>query len=115
MPTVVFSGDPRAPGTDPAECVMFGVTFPLSEPVEAPDEIADRLRTHSHFTVGESEHTRAVRSDDTPQVRAVHRGRGSYSIIDRDGEIIEGLSKQQAADFNAMTLADRLAFIEASK
>lgn len=54
MATFVFSGDPRAKGTDPATCEIFGMSFPLNEPVDVADEkIAERLRRHSHFTEGE--------------------------------------------------------------
>lgn len=51
MATFVFSGDPKAPGTDPAECGMVGMVFPLNKPVEVSDEgKAEKLRRHSHFT-----------------------------------------------------------------
>ncbi|WP_156795566.1 hypothetical protein [Bradyrhizobium icense] len=51
MATFVFSGDPEAKGTDPEECGMLGMTFPLNKPVCVDDErVAERLRRHSHFT-----------------------------------------------------------------
>lgn len=52
MAKFVFTGDPFAPGHDPQTCLSFGMTFKLNgEPVEAPDdEIAAKLRRHSHFT-----------------------------------------------------------------
>ena len=51
MATFVFSGDPKAPGRDPAECGMFGMTFPFGKEVEVKDkEITKRLRRHNHFT-----------------------------------------------------------------
>ena len=56
MTTITFTGDPRAPGTDPATCELFGIVFPLGEPVEVSDKaIGARLAKHSHFTVGESD------------------------------------------------------------
>lgn len=52
MANVTFSGDPRAPGTDPSEAELFGIKFPFGKPVEvADDAIVAKLRTHSHFTV----------------------------------------------------------------
>lgn len=51
MATFTFSGDPNAPGTDPATCEVFGMTFPFGEKVKVEDaEIAEKLRRHSHFT-----------------------------------------------------------------
>lgn len=51
MAAFIFSGDPKAPNTDPDTCELFGMTFPLNEGVEVEDEgIASRLRRHSHFT-----------------------------------------------------------------
>lgn len=52
MAQVTFSGDPKAPGTDPAEAVFFGIKFPLGQSVDvADDKIVAKLRSHSHFTV----------------------------------------------------------------
>lgn len=61
MTTFVFSGDPKAKGKDPAVCEMYGISFPLGEPVDVADEnTADRLRRHNHFT----EATEAIKSSD---------------------------------------------------
>ena len=52
MAKVTFSGDPKAPGTDPAECEMFGIKFPLDREIEVNDDaVVARLRSHSHFTI----------------------------------------------------------------
>lgn len=52
MAQITFSGDPRNPGTNPAEAEFFGIKFPLGKPVEVADEkIVAKLRSHSHFTV----------------------------------------------------------------
>lgn len=52
MAQVTFTGDPRFPGTDPAEQEFFGIVFPLNEAVEVEDDaIVAKLRRHSHFTV----------------------------------------------------------------
>ena len=52
MANVTFSGDPKAPGTDPAEQEFFGIKFPLGKAVEVSDDaIVAKLRSHSHFTI----------------------------------------------------------------
>lgn len=52
MAKFVFTGDPRQPGKDPKTCLSYGLTFVLNgDAVEAPnDDIAAKLRRHSHFT-----------------------------------------------------------------
>lgn len=51
MAAFIFTGDPKAPKSDPDECILFGMTFPKDIPVKVEDqEIAARLRRHSHFT-----------------------------------------------------------------
>lgn len=42
---------------------------------------------------------------------AVHRGRGSYSIMRGGEELLEGLTKAEADDFNALDPAARSAFV----
>ena len=50
MTKFIFSGDPLA-ARDPATQTEFGgVVFPRDEPVAVTDELAERLRAHSHFT-----------------------------------------------------------------
>ena len=63
MASFVFTGDPRAKGSDPAACQNFGLTFTLNgDPVEVADEaIAAKLRTHSHFTETSAEKPRRGR------------------------------------------------------
>lgn len=52
MAQVTFTGDPRFPGTDPAEQEFFGIVFPLDKAVDVEDDaIVAKLRRHSHFTV----------------------------------------------------------------
>lgn len=52
MATVVFVGDGR---DDPPEVTVFGLCFPLGEPVAVDDrahiEALFKLRRHSHFVV----------------------------------------------------------------
>ena len=47
---------------------------------------------------------------------AKHRGQGSYSVMDADGaEVLEKLTKEDAELFNAGTVEEQEAFIEAEK
>lgn len=51
-------------------------------------------------------------ADRQPAYEAKHRGRGSYSVMDATGaEMVEGLSKEQAEAFNAMSAEDRAAYV----
>ncbi|WP_309086399.1 hypothetical protein [Chelativorans sp.] len=47
-----------------------------------------------------------------PSFEAKHRGGGSYSIVDASGaEVVEKLSKEDAEAFNAMSDADKAAYV----
>ncbi|MBI5111856.1 MAG: hypothetical protein HZA68_07775 [Rhodovulum sp.] len=46
-----------------------------------------------------------------PDLHAVHRGRGSYSIMQGEEELADGLTKADADAFNALSPADRAAFV----
>lgn len=48
-------------------------------------------------------------------LKAVHRGGGSYSIMDGDKEVAEKLSKEDAEAFNAMSDEDKAAFVAKPK
>lgn len=109
MAQFTFTGDPKAPGTDPRVAEMDGIKFPFGEAVIVDDdELAEKLRRHSHFTEGKAP---KVKADDTPkgeapvggEIRAIHRGRGNYSIMQDGDELVEGLSKAEAETFNAQT------------
>ena len=106
MPLVTFTGDPRAPGTDPAILEHRGHIFPLGEAVDVPASVAARLAGHSHFTVGASVEPPA------DELIARHRGRGSYSIMRGDEELVQGLSKDEAAAFNDLSNDDKRAFVQ---
>ena len=54
------------------------------------------------------------KADDTG-LKAVHRGAGSYSIVDRSGkEVLERLDKAAADEFNAMDDDQKAAAVEAA-
>lgn len=106
MATATFTGDPRAPGFDPALVELHGIAFPLNEPIEVPDAIALRLSSHSHFTVtGQAERPATL--------KAVHKGFGRWVIQhgDDDVTLAGGLSKADAAAFNALSDADKAAYV----
>lgn len=47
-----------------------------------------------------------------PVYEAKHRGRGSYSVLDATGaEVMEGLNKEDAEAFNAMSTEDQAAYV----
>lgn len=52
MAQITFTGDPLAPGTDPASIELDGVSFPFGVAVDVSDEaLAAKLARHSHFRV----------------------------------------------------------------
>lgn len=67
----------------------------------------------------------AAKSDDTgggsggggatSTLLAVHRGRGSFSIMDGDTEVLEGLTKADADAFSALSDEDKAKFVAARK
>jgi hypothetical protein len=53
-------------------------------------------------------------ADDAPTangIKAVHRGRGNYSVMDGDAEIVKGLSKDDALAFNDMDEEGKANFV----
>jgi hypothetical protein len=50
-------------------------------------------------------------SGATPAYRAEHRGRGSYSVMDGEVEVVSGLAKDEAVAFNALSTAEKVAFV----
>jgi hypothetical protein len=109
MATFTFTGDPRAPGTDPLTCEMGGVVFTFLVPTPVEDKaLAEKLRRHSHFTEVEDE-------VEAPKgYRAVHKGRGKYAIVfgDKDAQVTADLSKADAEAFNDLSDADKLAYLD---
>jgi hypothetical protein len=53
-------------------------------------------------------------SGATPAYRAEHRGRGSYSIMDGETEVIPGLLKDAAVAFNALSDVEKAVFVSHS-
>lgn len=98
----------------------YGYTFARGEVVDVRSEIGGRLARHAFFAADEGTGNAAppisaVTTDPAPvtELRAVHRGRGSYSIVqgDQDKEVLLGLNKEQASEFNALDDAARAAYL----
>lgn len=50
---------------------------------------------------------------EKPALEAKHRGKGSYSVLDASGaEVMEGLSKEDAEAFNAMTADEKAEYVK---
>ncbi len=69
-----------------------------SQPKDGPDKI----------TPGQAD-----KPDGDSELRAVHRGRGSYSVVsgEKDEEVLGGLSKEEAETFNNLPAEDKAAFL----
>lgn len=53
--------------------------------------------------------------DGAPALSAVHRGRGSYAVMQGDQVAVDGLSKEDAEAFNALPAEEKAAFVAARK
>ena len=73
---------------------------PVSQPEPGPDKVTPR---------------QADKPDGDSDLRAVHRGRGSFSVMqgDKDEEIIGGLTKEEAETFNNLSAADKAKYLKA--
>lgn len=117
MAKVTFSGDPNPVAKNPPTAEFHGITFPLGKPIEAPEDVAKKLSTHSHFTVesnlgdfdgdGEAGGSAAAVSG----LKAIHKGRGKYVITDGTGIVKEGLTKADADQFNALSDDDKAGYV----
>lgn len=116
--TVIY----HAPPGDDRVVDMRGVTFFDGKPVEIDTEehtaLANKLRTNWHFEVIGDEtlppELLPPVADDAGLI-AVHRGRGSWSIMKGDAEVIQSIDKAEAEAFNALSNDDKAAYVEAYK
>ena len=105
MPRFTFTGDPRAPATDPLTCEIRGTVFTFLVSKEVSDaDLSEKLRRHSHFT--------ETTGEPVIGYRAVHKGRGKFAIVRGDDVVQTDLTKADADTFNAMTEADKASFVE---
>jgi hypothetical protein len=84
-----------------------------SKDVEFTEEGAKQAKRLTFLSLGAKA---AKEQESASAFEAKHRGGGSYSIVDGSGnEVVEKLSKEDAETFNAMSDADKAAYVEASK
>lgn len=107
----------HAPAGDSEVVSLAGLRFFDGEPRELDDTehaaLLEKLVNNPHFEV---EGTLVVLDETDPPaigLRAVHRGFGRYSIVrgDEDAEIRDGLNKAEAHAFNALSEAEKRAFV----
>lgn len=101
MPEVRYLGEEG--GT--RDTVQFGYVFEDGNPVDVTDEKhLAKFRGNRFFEVSE------LQPEASPT--AVHRGRGSYSIMLGDEELKEGLSKADAETFNALSRDEQAEYLK---
>jgi hypothetical protein len=107
----------HAPEGDSEVVSLMGLRFFDGEPRELDDAehvaLLGKLVYNPHFEV---EGTLVVLDETAPLaigLRAVHRGFGRYAIVrgDEDAEIRDGLNKAEAHAFNALSEAEKRAFV----
>ena len=102
---------------------QFGYQFTDGQPVEVNDAAhLNKFRGNRFFAVDDDAapapglpdpDKQPEQSDQTPDnYTAVHRGRGSYSVMLGDTEVIQGLTKADADAFNALSGEDKAAYVE---
>lgn len=101
MPKVTWLGEPDGPPST----TWSGVEFPVGVPVETDSAYFLRKAAGNPFF--------RVESDDAGggSLIAVHRGRGSWSIMRGKIEVQDGLTKADAEAFNAMADDEKEAFV----
>lgn len=105
-----FTGDPRAPGTDPKTISMYGIEFAFGVPVEVEDAtIAEKLRRHSHFTEGGKRTKQPLGIGEG--LKAEHHGGGKFNVTNGETVLLKGLSKADADAFNDMSDEDKSAYV----
>lgn len=68
------------------------------------------------FEFGNAVATKKTDPADKPAFEAKHKGRGSYSIFDVDGnEVKEGLTKDEVEAFEVMSPEEQAAFVAVSE
>lgn len=100
MATVTYQGE-----SERAE--WHGVSFERGKSVEVDDVVAARFAGHPLF---ETDAAKArVPGDD--KLIAKHRGGSRFSIMRGTEEVKDGLSKEDAAAFNALSTEDKAEYV----
>ncbi|MDX3926742.1 MAG: hypothetical protein QHC90_13185 [Shinella sp.] len=94
----------------PGATSQFGYDFEEGKSVEVTDaRHLAKFRGNPFFEVAEAKEQ--PKADDN-ELKAVHRGRGSWSIVQGKTELKEGLSKEDAEAFNAMSAEDKAEYVK---
>jgi hypothetical protein len=85
----------------------------FEEPAESPDDDEKDGETDSakQDDASNGDMGGSDEGGDVPAYRAEHRGRGSYSVMNGDAEAVAGLTKDEAIAFNALSAAEKVAFV----
>ena len=90
------------PEGSPDSTDTLGHHFHKGKPVEVTNERAlTKLMGNRFFEAVEDE-----------ALEAKHRGRGSYSIMRGDDELVENLSKEDATTFNALSDEEKAEYVK---
>jgi hypothetical protein len=104
--------------TKPGLFNALGAEIPVGTELTVKDEPkgwAGRYRVVGK-TEGKTAVTAPTKEPAKTGYEAKHRGGGSYSVVDKDGnEVIEKLTKEQADTFNGASEDDKAKFVEANK
>lgn len=108
MPDMKVSYHPE-PGTSD-ETTQFGYDFEGGNATEVTDEKAlAKFRGNPFFNVSKAKEEKPVEEG----LKASHNGGGRY-VIKRDGEVVkDGLTKEDAAVFNALSDEDKAEYVRA--
>ncbi|WJR67237.1 hypothetical protein QTA58_00235 [Neorhizobium sp. CSC1952] len=94
----------------PGTTSQYGYDFADGKAVEVTDaKHLAKFRGNPFFEVIEAKEP--AKSEDN-ELKAVHRGRGSFSIMQGDKELKEGLSKEDADAFNAMSDGEKAEYVK---
>ncbi|CVI58778.1 hypothetical protein CFBP4996_19710 [Agrobacterium leguminum] len=91
------------------EVKAFGYSFKDGKSVEVKDADIGRFSGNPFFEVS----SKAEKSEDADELKAVHNGGGRY-VIKKGGEVVkDGLSKTDAEAFNRMSDEDKAEYVAA--
>ncbi len=101
----------------------YGVTFTEGKYADVPDQYLAKMLGNPHFQVqgakkgDEPEPVKEPEPAPVPhpvregEYRAEHRGRGRYSIMRGEEEVRDGLSRDDADAFNALSDDEKTAYV----
>lgn len=98
----------------------FGVTFEPGKAADVPESFRAKVEGNPFFKAGGEKKegeggnppVAPNPAPETSDLKAVHRGGGSYSIMRGDEEVKEGLNKADAEAFNKLSAADQAEYVK---